>query len=91
MLNFTEVSRHEVFLHHNVLYATLLREATLKATVQAVTTSLGKPPQLPDWILRGAILGLQHGTEEVSTQTFQVRDYSVTRLCGNSSDPSIPQ
>ena len=70
MLNFTEASRHEVFLHNHVFHATLLREATLMATVQTVTTALGKQPQLPDWIMRGAILGVQRGTGEVSNQKY---------------------
>ncbi|XP_050728343.1 sulfoquinovosidase-like isoform X2 [Eriocheir sinensis] len=65
VFNFSDASRHEVFLHNHVFHATLLREATLMATVQAVTTALGTQPQLPDWILRGAILGVQQGTEEM--------------------------
>ncbi|KAG0726067.1 Sulfoquinovosidase [Chionoecetes opilio] len=77
VLNFTEASRHEVFLHHHMFHATLLREATLMATVQAVTTTLGKPPQLPEWIMRGTILGVQHGTDEMMFRYEEARDAGV--------------
>lgn len=71
VLNFTEAAYHEVFFHDHDFFAMLLREPTLMATVEAVTTLLGRQPQLPDWIMRGAILGVQRGTAEVSIDTHQ--------------------
>ncbi|XP_063866512.1 sulfoquinovosidase-like [Scylla paramamosain] len=77
VLNFTEVAYHEVFLHSNEFHASLLREATLMATVEAVTTTLGKQPLLPDWIMRGAILGVQRGTAEMLFRYHEAREAGV--------------
>ena len=33
---------------------------------QAVAQKIGTQPVLPDWIMTGAILGLQEGTEQVT-------------------------
>ncbi|XP_045104098.1 sulfoquinovosidase-like isoform X2 [Portunus trituberculatus] len=77
VLDFTEAAYHEVFLHNYEFYATLLREPTLMATVQAVTIYLGTQPQLPDWIMRGAILGVQRGTAEMLFRYQEARDAGV--------------
>ncbi|KAK7070085.1 hypothetical protein SK128_004084 [Halocaridina rubra] len=65
VLNFTNDDYHEVYLHNTGLQATMLWGSDLMETVQKVTTELGKQPVLPDWIMTGATLGLQRGTQEM--------------------------
>ncbi|KAG7170296.1 Sulfoquinovosidase-like [Homarus americanus] len=64
VLNFTEATRHEVYVHDHKFSASMVWCPSLLKTVQTVTTRLGAQPQLPDWIMTGAALGVQRGTEE---------------------------
>ncbi|XP_042219647.1 sulfoquinovosidase-like [Homarus americanus] len=65
VLNFTEATRHEVYVHDHKFSASMVWCPSLLKTVQTVTTRLGAQPQLPDWIMTGAALGVQRGTEEM--------------------------
>nr|XP_045584154.1 sulfoquinovosidase-like [Procambarus clarkii]XP_045584155.1 sulfoquinovosidase-like [Procambarus clarkii]XP_045584156.1 sulfoquinovosidase-like [Procambarus clarkii]XP_045584157.1 sulfoquinovosidase-like [Procambarus clarkii] len=65
VLDFTDPTRHEVFLHSDRLEASTVWGSSLLGTVQAVTTILGTQPPLPEWIINGACLGLQHGTQQM--------------------------
>ncbi|XP_071524463.1 sulfoquinovosidase-like [Panulirus ornatus] len=77
VLNFTEATRHEVYLHSNTFQAILVVGPSLLKTVQAVTTSLGTQPLLPDWIITGATLGVQRGTEEMMAHYEQAKEAGV--------------
>ncbi|KAA0194876.1 hypothetical protein HAZT_HAZT008439 [Hyalella azteca] len=66
VLNFTATDYHEVFVHSASLTLELDYDNTALGLVQKVYKRAGTQPPLPDWVLGGAILGLEDGTEEVN-------------------------
>lgn len=41
------------------------------------TETIGRPPELPEWIISGAVVGIQGGTETVRHIWDELRTYNV--------------
>lgn len=41
------------------------------------TGTIGRPPELPEWIISGAVVGMQGGTDMVRHVWDELRDYDV--------------
>lgn len=45
--------------------------------IQHFTETIGRPPELPEWIISGAVVGMQGGTENVHSIWKQLQGYDV--------------
>ncbi|KAF2344200.1 Glycoside hydrolase family 31, partial [Trinorchestia longiramus] len=77
VLNFTAEDFHEVFVHDTSMSVQLLFGDSALSLVQELYRKLGSQPPLPDWIIGGAVLGLEEGTEEALKYYYLARDAGV--------------
>ena len=45
--------------------------------IECFTDTIGRPPQLPDWIISGAVVGMQGGTESVRRVWTELKSYNT--------------
>ncbi|CAL4107388.1 unnamed protein product, partial [Meganyctiphanes norvegica] len=86
ILNFTDEAHHEVYLHCSPTLTSSRYTATLSghmhwgpdmiSVVSALANHLGRQPMLPDWVMTGATLGTEFGTEEM------LADYELAKSFG---------
>lgn len=76
VLDYTSATYHSLYSHGSRLDLEWLFGSSPMDVVEKVATRLGTQPPLPDWIITGAILGLEEGTNEVT------RYYNMAREAG---------
>lgn len=45
--------------------------------IENFTETIGRPPELPEWIISGAVVGMQGGTDAVRNAWNQLQTYNV--------------
>lgn len=45
--------------------------------IENFTETIGRPPELPEWIISGAVVGMQGGTDAVRYVWNQLQTYNV--------------
>lgn len=64
-------------IHGNSAQGRILSGNSPVEIIQSFTEAIGRPPILPDWIISGAVVGMQGGTEAVRRVWDQLQDHDV--------------
>lgn len=64
-------------IHGNSVKGRMLHGNSPSELIESFTESIGRPPQLPDWIISGAVVGMQGGTEKVRQVWNELGTYNV--------------
>ncbi|KAJ3693758.1 hypothetical protein LUZ60_009238 [Juncus effusus] len=77
IFDLTKHDRVQIQVHGNYVKGRILSGNTPIELIESLTEEIGRPPILPNWILSGAIVGMQGGTEAVRTVWEQLKDFDV--------------
>lgn len=64
-------------IHGNSAEGRILHGNSPCELIECFTESVGRPPQLPEWIISGAVVGMQGGTEIVRHIWNELKAYNV--------------
>ncbi|KAF3442148.1 hypothetical protein FNV43_RR16064 [Rhamnella rubrinervis] len=67
----------QIQIHGNSVQGRILHGNSPCELIECFTESVGRPPQLPEWIISGAIVGMQGGTEMVRHIWNELKTYNV--------------
>lgn len=64
-------------IHGNSVQGRILHGNSPSELIECLTKTIGRPPELPEWIISGAVAGMQGGTDAVRRVWDALRDYKV--------------
>lgn len=64
-------------IHGNSLQGRILYGNTPSELIECFTETIGRPPELPEWIISGAVAGMQGGTDAVLHVWDALRTHEV--------------
>ncbi|KAK4744726.1 hypothetical protein SAY87_011038 [Trapa incisa] len=64
-------------IYGNSVQGRLLHGSTPSELIEQFTKNIGRPPELPEWIISGAIVGMQGGTDVVYNVWDELKAYDV--------------
>ena len=64
-------------IHGTSVQGRILHGNSPSELVEHFTETIGRPPVLPEWIISGAVVGMQGGTETVRDTWDKLRTYNV--------------
>lgn len=64
-------------IHGNSAKGRILHGNSPTELIERFTETIGRPPMLPNWIISGAIVGMQGGTDAVHRVWNQLKDHDV--------------
>lgn len=64
-------------LHGNSFEGRILHGNSPCELIEHLTESIGRPPPLPEWIISGAVVGMQGGTDTVRSIWNEMQRYDV--------------
>lgn len=64
-------------IHGNSVQGRILHGNSPCELIEHFTETIGRPPELPDWIVSGAVAGMQGGTDAVRRVWDALRSYQV--------------
>lgn len=67
----------QVSVNSNTLKANILDADTPKQLIEAYTHWSGKMRKLPDWIIQGAVIGMQGGTKKISEILYELKSKNM--------------
>ncbi|KAI7739314.1 hypothetical protein M8C21_029381, partial [Ambrosia artemisiifolia] len=65
VFDLTQDDRVQIQIHGDCVEGRILYGNSPPELIEQFTESIGRPPVLPDWIISGAIVGMQGGTDKV--------------------------
>ncbi|KAK9057755.1 hypothetical protein SSX86_022593 [Deinandra increscens subsp. villosa] len=65
VFDLTQDDRVQIQIHGDCVEGRILYGNSPSELIECFTESIGRPPALPDWIISGAIVGMQGGTDKV--------------------------
>ncbi|KAM6548043.1 hypothetical protein CsatB_019719 [Cannabis sativa] len=77
IFDLTKPDKVQIQIHGNSVQGRILHGNTPSELIESFTGTIGRPPQLPEWIISGAVVGMQGGTEMVRRVWDQLRQYDV--------------
>lgn len=77
VFDLTKHDRVQVQIHGNGIQGRILHGNTPSEIIECFTETIGRPPELPEWIISGAVVGMQGGTEAVRRVWDDLMDYKV--------------
>ncbi|XP_072961457.1 uncharacterized protein [Typha angustifolia] len=77
VFDLTKHDRVQIQIHGNYAQGRILNGTSPVELIQSFTETIGRPPVLPNWILSGAVIGMQGGTETVRRVWDQLQEYDV--------------
>ncbi|OAY68460.1 Alpha-glucosidase YihQ [Ananas comosus] len=77
IFDLTKHDRVQIQIHGNSAQGRILSGNSPVEIIQSFTEAIGRPPILPDWIISGAVVGMQGGTEAVRRVWDQLQDHDV--------------
>ncbi|CAI0374636.1 unnamed protein product [Linum tenue] len=77
VFDLTRHDRVQIQSHGNRMEGRILHGDTPTELIERFTASIGRPPMLPKWILSGAVVGMQGGTEAVREIWGKLEGYEV--------------
>ncbi|KAK1277352.1 putative alpha-xylosidase 2 [Acorus gramineus] len=77
IFDLTKHDRVQVQIYNNVARGRILHGNSPAKLIERFTETIGRPPELPKWVMSGAIVGMQGGTEAVRCVWDILQDYSV--------------
>ncbi|XP_074320564.1 uncharacterized protein LOC141657287 [Silene latifolia] len=75
-----DLSRHDrvqIQVHGNSVEGVILHGNSPTELIENFTESIGRPPELPHWIISGAVVGMQGGTQAVQDTLDTLKAYDV--------------
>ncbi|XP_020583047.1 uncharacterized protein LOC110026450 isoform X2 [Phalaenopsis equestris] len=77
IFDLTEHDRVQIQVHGNFVGGRILNGSSPAELIKRYTETIGRPPELPSWIINGAVIGMQGGTEAVRRVWDQLKDHDV--------------
>lgn len=64
-------------IHGDSVEGRILHGNSPSELIEHLTETIGRPPELPEWIISGAVVGMQGGTDSVRRVWDELRNYDV--------------
>ncbi|XP_044478347.1 sulfoquinovosidase-like [Mangifera indica] len=77
IFDLTTPDRVRIQIHGNSLQGRILYGNTPSELIECFTETIGRPPELPEWIISGAVAGMQGGTDAVLHVWDALRTHEV--------------
>ncbi|KMT15188.1 hypothetical protein BVRB_3g063010 [Beta vulgaris subsp. vulgaris] len=77
IFDLTMQDRVQIQVHGNSIAGAILHGNSPTEIIETFTQSIGRPPELPPWIISGAVVGMQGGTETVRNTWDILKTYDV--------------
>ncbi|CAN0907989.1 yihQ [Linum grandiflorum] len=77
VFDLTRHDRVQIQMHGNSISGTILDGKTPTELIERFTGRIGRPPMLPKWVISGAVVGMQGGTERVREVWEKLEGYQV--------------
>ncbi|XP_021908714.1 uncharacterized protein LOC110822807 [Carica papaya] len=77
VFDLTRSDRVQVQIHGNSIQGRILHGNSPSEIIEHFTKSVGRPPELPEWIISGAVVGMQGGTDAVRHVWDELKTYKV--------------
>ncbi|GMJ12170.1 hypothetical protein HRI_004886200 [Hibiscus trionum] len=77
IFDMTRNDRVQVQIHGNAIEGRILNGNSPLEIVECFTETIGRPPELPEWVISGAVVGMQGGTETVRAVWDKLKTYKV--------------
>ncbi|KAI4300889.1 hypothetical protein L6164_034216 [Bauhinia variegata] len=77
VFDLTKQDRVQILIHGNSVQGRILHGNSPCELIERFTETIGRPPELPNWILSGAIVGMQGGTDAVRHIWNELRNFDV--------------
>ncbi|KAL4324666.1 hypothetical protein GQ457_11G007010 [Hibiscus cannabinus] len=77
IFDLTRNDRVQVQIHGNAIEGRILHGNSPLEIVEHFTATIGRPPELPEWVISGAVVGMQGGTETVRSIWDKLKTYKV--------------
>ncbi|XP_048225602.1 sulfoquinovosidase isoform X2 [Ricinus communis] len=73
-----DLTRHDrVQIHSSSAQGRIIYGNSPSDLIERLTETIGRPPELPKWIISGAVIGMQGGTEAVRRVWDELKAYKV--------------
>ncbi|KDP29251.1 hypothetical protein JCGZ_16640 [Jatropha curcas] len=75
-----DLTRHDrvrIQIHSSSAEGRILHGNSPSELIEHLTETIGRPPELPNWIISGAVVGMQGGTEAVRRVWDELKAYKV--------------
>ncbi|XP_010055913.2 sulfoquinovosidase [Eucalyptus grandis] len=77
IFDLTRHDRVQIQMHNNSIEGSLVHGNSPTELLEHFTGTIGRPPELPEWIISGAVIGMQGGTDMVRHVWDELRAYNV--------------
>ncbi|KAK8258648.1 hypothetical protein V6Z12_D13G001500 [Gossypium hirsutum] len=77
VFDLTQHDRVQLQIHGNGMQGRILHGNSPLEIIEHFTEAIGRPPELPEWVISGAVVGMQGGTETVRRVWDKLRTYKV--------------
>ncbi|XP_059428283.1 uncharacterized protein LOC132162053 isoform X1 [Corylus avellana] len=77
VFDLTRHDRVQIQIHGTSVQGRILHGNSPTELIEHFTETIGRPPELPEWIISGAVVGMQGGTETVRHIWEKLRTYDV--------------
>ncbi|KAF5737638.1 hypothetical protein HS088_TW13G00525 [Tripterygium wilfordii] len=77
VFDMTRKDRVQIQIHGNSIQGRIVHGSSPLELIEHFTETIGRPPELPDWIISGAVVGMQGGTEAVRHVWEDLKAYKV--------------
>lgn len=77
VFDLTKHDKVQIQIYGNSVQGRILHGNSPSELIESFTGAIGRPPQLPEWIISGAVVGMQGGTETVRRVWNELRTYNV--------------
>ncbi|KAK4748890.1 hypothetical protein SAY87_015476 [Trapa incisa] len=77
IFDLTREDRVQIQIHGNSIQGRILYGNSPIEIIEQFTGNIGRPPELPDWIISGAVVGMQGGTDMVYNVWDELKAYRV--------------
>ncbi|GMH18681.1 hypothetical protein Nepgr_020522 [Nepenthes gracilis] len=77
IFDLTRQDRVQIQVHGTSVRGAILHGQSPTDLIETFTETIGRPPELPHWIISGAVVGMQGGTDTVRQMWDTLRTYDV--------------
>ncbi|XP_050228603.2 uncharacterized protein LOC126677843 [Mercurialis annua] len=77
IFDLTRHDRVQIQIHSNSAQGRIINGNSPSELIERYTETIGRPPELPKWIISGAVVGMQGGTEVVRRIWDELKTYKV--------------
>ncbi|PRQ49788.1 putative alpha-glucosidase [Rosa chinensis] len=77
VFDLTQHDKVQIKIHGNSVEGRILHGNSPTELIECFTETIGRPPKLPDWIISGAVVGMQGGTKSVRRIWNELKSYNA--------------